>query len=214
VRPASTLDGLLTGLPDSLLAVLELIGLGVGGDPDTLFLLLRLDTILDTAPPPGILGPLASLGPRTAVADCAEPVRLIVALPVPRTVSSGGEGLRDMNFVGDGLADPPVLALVRLFGVGGMTEVTGGGGGTVGVGAGELGISGSSEGGSTNCGLAGGDSSSSTSGGGSLNIGRGGSLSISGGGSLNDGREGWEGIVGGGGGGGVRIGGGGGGGGV
>lgn len=189
------------------------MGLGFGGDPDTLFL-FKFDIKLETFPPTGVLGPLASLGPRTADADCAEPVLLIVALPEPSTMSSGGEGLRDPIFVGDGLADPPML--VRLCGVGGITDVTGGGRGTAGLGArGGLGTPGSSEDGSTNRGLGGGGvSSSSSSGGGSLNIGRGGWFSISGGGSLNDGREGCDKIVGGGGGGGVRTGGGGGGGGV
>lgn len=83
---------------------------------------MRLDTILDTLPPPGALGPLAILGPRTP----AEPVREMGLLAASLIA---GDGLRDVSFVGDGLP-----RLEPALGVGGVTEVAGGaGGGVVGA---------------------------------------------------------------------------------
>ena len=105
-------------------------------------------------------------GPRTT-GDCPEVFLLSDPLPLLRTTSSGGVGLRDPILVGDGF-DGPVLLFQ---GVGGTTVgVNGGdpitGGGTLWV-PGGIGVF-------------------SPSGRGSLNIGRGMS-SRSGGGSLNDG---------------------------
>ena len=162
------------------------------GVPEILFL-LRLDTNDETLPPP-TLGPLVILGPRTPTCDCPEVFLLSDALPLPRTMSSGGVGLRDPSLVGEGL-DASVL-LLR--GVGGTTEgmegvdTIVGGGGTLGTSVCSTGKLGMAIG------------ASSISGGGSLNIGRGGVSSSSGEGSLNDGLLGNEATVAGGGGGGTR----------
>jgi hypothetical protein len=101
LRP-STLEGLLTGLPESLFAALTpatgldvLGGLVPGGlAPPTLFLLFKFDTSAETLPPT-TLGPLASLGP--LIWDCPEVFLLSEVFPLLRTSSSGGVGLRDPN---------------------------------------------------------------------------------------------------------------------
>jgi hypothetical protein len=79
-----------------------------------LFRLFRFETNDETFPP--VLGPLVSLGPRMFVDgdDCPDVFLLSDTLPLFRTMSSGGVGLRDPNLVGDGL-DFPVPVPVLLF---------------------------------------------------------------------------------------------------
>lgn len=153
-------------------ALLGEAGLG----PETLFL-FRLDTMLETLPPPGALGPRVILGPRTP----ADPVRVIGLLAGAAEESSGGDGVLDLDRAGDVLPGPSL---------GGDVTTPG------------LGISESSGGGSTNLGM-GGAASSSSSGGGSLKVGRGGRSSSSGGGSLKAGLAGTSESTAGGGGGGT-----------
>lgn len=103
----TTLDGLLTGLPESLLILGELGGCG-DVEPEMLFRLME-ETKLWTLPPP--LEPLANRGPRMpAPAFCPDPERVIVVFPDPKMTSSFGEvGL----VLGAGLPRPPRLALQR-----------------------------------------------------------------------------------------------------
>jgi hypothetical protein len=93
----TTLDGLLTGLPEYLLSLGELDRLD--GDPDMLVLLIE-ETKFCTLPP---LPPLANLGPRIpdAPALCPDPAREMDVFPLPRTTSSADVEL------GIGLARPP-----------------------------------------------------------------------------------------------------------
>lgn len=142
--------------------------------------LLRLLTRLETFPP-GALGPLVTLGPRT-----------VPPLAVRETPPLESESLGD-GLLGEDDLEDIVLVLLRavFFKAAGTGVMVSAGGVCPGAAARipEDGVSSSSGGGSANLGI-GGDASSSGSGGGSLNDGLGGRSSSSGGGSLKVGRGG------------------------